>query len=93
MAATNSNAHSSNTAKTVNVKFAKVANAANCPGKLEGSKYDSNTFYAKKGQKLTVKLSEGNVEPYLFNSKLSDSVNLGQYSPELDSNGAYTLPY
>ena len=95
MAASNnasSNA-SSNAAKTVSVKFAKGASSANYSGKIKGNKYDSYNFYAKKGQKLNVTLSGGNVEPYLFNKKLSESVNVGQYSPEVDSNGAYTLPY
>ena len=49
-------------------------------------------FYAKKGQKLKVKLTGGNVETYLWGNQLKDSINLGEYSPELDDNGIYILP-
>jgi hypothetical protein len=80
-------------AKTVNVQFKKGASSANYYGKLKGSKYDSYTFYAKKNQKLSVKTTGGNVDSYLFNKNLSDSVNVGEYSSELDNQGYYTLPY
>nr|WP_261871027.1 PPC domain-containing protein [Psychrobacter sp. JCM 18901] len=71
----------------------KGANSANYYGKLKGVKYDSYTFYAKKNQKLSVKTTGGNVDSYLFNKNLSDSVNVGEYSSELDNQGYYTLPY
>ena len=82
----------SNTGKSVNVKFAKGASSANYSGQIKGTKYDTYTFTAKKGQKLKVKATGGNVDTYLFGKTIADSVNVGQYSPELDSNGAYTLP-
>ena len=82
----------SNTGKTVTVKFAKGASAANYSGQIKGTKYDTYTFTAKKGQKLKVKATGGNVDTYLFGAHIADSVNVGQYSPALDNNGAYTLP-
>ena len=30
--------------------------------------------------------------PYLWGNQLKDSINLGEYSPELDNNGIYILP-
>lgn len=81
-----------NIRKTIVVKFAKKAYSANYYGKIDGYKYDSYKFYAKKGQKLKVKLTGGNVEAYLWSNQLKDSINLGEYSPELDNNGLYILP-
>ena len=78
--------------KTVVVKFAKKADSANYYGRLDAYKYDSYKFYAKKGQKLKVKLTGGNVETYLWGNQLKDSINLGEYSPKLDDNGIYILP-
>ena len=78
--------------KTVVVKFAKKAYSANYYGRIDGYKYDSYKFYAKKGQKLKVTLTGGNVETYLWGNQLKDSINLGEYSPELDDNGVYILP-
>ena len=43
--------------KTIVVKFAKKAHSANYYGRIDGYKYDSYKFYAKKGQKLKVKLT------------------------------------
>ena len=80
-------------AKNVDVQFKKGANSANYYGKLKGVKYDSYTFYAKKNQKLSVKTTGGNVDTYLFNKNLSDSVNVGEYSSALDDQGYYMLPY
>jgi hypothetical protein len=39
-----------------------------------------------------VTLTGGNVETYLWGNQLKDSINLGEYSPELDNNGIYILP-
>ena len=78
--------------KIVVVNFAKKAYSANYYGRIDGYKYDSYKFYAKKGQKLKVKLTGGNVETYLWGNQLKDSINLGEYSPELDDNGVYILP-
>lgn len=80
-------------AKTVNVQFKRGTSSAHYTGKVTGYKYHEYKFRARKGQKLTIKLTGGNVDPYLFHSKLSDSVNVGANSPELDSSGAYVLPY
>ena len=38
--------------KTIVVKFAKKAHPANYYGRIDGYKYDSYKFYAKKGQKV-----------------------------------------
>lgn len=93
IAATTNASTQSATGKTVNVKFAKGASSANYFGKIKGTKYDTYKFIAKKGQKLKVKTSGGNVDTYLFHKSLADSVNVSKYSPEVDKNGAYTLPY
>lgn len=45
--------------KAVVVKFAKKAYSANYYGRIDGYKYDSYKFYAKKGQKLKVRLTGG----------------------------------
>lgn len=79
--------------KTVEVKFAKGSYSAHYYGRIDGNKYDSYNFYAKKGQKLKVELAGGNVEAYLLGDQLKDSINVGgDYSPELDDNGVYVLP-
>ena len=78
---------------TVDVQFKKGASSANYYGKLKGYKYDSYIFYAKKNQKLSVKITGGEVDSYLFHKNLADSVNVGEYAPEADDQGYYTLPY
>lgn len=76
----------------VNVAFERGKYSANYYGRLDIDKYDSYNFIAKKGQKIKIKVA-GGVEPYLFNRNLPDSIDLGEYSPELDRYGRYTLPY
>ena len=61
--------------KTVVVKFAKKAYSASYYGRIDGYKYDSYKFYAKKGQKLKLRLTGGNVETYLWGNQLKDSIN------------------
>lgn len=79
-------------AKAVAVKFKAGASGATYHGKIKGYGYDQYSFYAKKGQRLKV-VTTGNVDSYLFNNRLADSVNLGEYSSDLDSHGDYILPY
>ena len=79
-------------AKAVAVKFKAGASGATYNGKIKGYGYDQYSFYAKKGQALKV-VTTGNVDSYLFHNRLADSVNLGEYSSDLDSNGDYILPY
>ncbi len=79
-------------AKSVAVKFKAGASGATYHGKIKGYGYDQYSFYAKKGQRLKV-VTTGNVDSYLFNNRLADSVNLGEYSSDLDSHGDYILPY
>ena len=68
--------------KNVNVEFRKGHSSAQYSGEIKGYDYDTYTFYAKKGQKVHVSISnEG-----------ADSVDLSRYSPELDSHGQYSLP-
>ena len=81
-----------NNNQTTNVQFKKGASGATYSGKVTGYHYHDYTFYAKKGQRLHPHLV-GNVTPYLFSPKLSDSINLDRYSPDLDRNGDYILPY
>ncbi|MGL5252008.1 MAG: PPC domain-containing protein [Moraxella sp.] len=78
--------------KAVAVKFKAGASGATYNGKIKGYGYDQYSFYAKKGQALKV-VTTGNVDSYLFHNRLADSVNLGEYSSDLDSNGDYILPY
>ena len=86
-------ASSDSVVKTVDVQFKKGASSANYYGKLKGYKYDSYIFYAKKNQKLSVKITGGEVDSYLFHKNLADSVNVGEYASEADDQGYYTLPY
>ncbi|MGP4120627.1 PPC domain-containing protein [Psychrobacter aquimaris] len=86
-------ASSDSVVTTVDVQFKKGASSANYYGKLKGYKYDSYIFYAKKNQKLSVKITGGEVDSYLFHKNLADSVNVGEYAPEADDQGYYTLPY
>lgn len=79
-------------AKAVAVKFKAGASGATYHGKIKGYGYDQYSFYAKKGQRLKA-ITTGNVDSYLFNNRLADSVNLGEYSSHLDSHGDYILPY
>lgn len=79
-------------AKAVAVKFKAGASGATYHGKIKGYGYDQYSFYAKKGQRLKA-VTTGNVDSYLFNNRLADSVNLGEYSSDLDSHGDYILPY
>ena len=78
--------------KAVAVKFKAGASGATYNGKIKGYGYDQYSFYAKKGQALKV-VTTGNLDSYLFHSRLADSVHLGAYSSDLDSNGDYILPY
>ncbi len=79
-------------AKAVAVKFKAGASGATYHGKIKGYGYDQYSFYAKKGQRLKA-VTTGNVDSYLFNNRLADSVNLGEYSSDLDSHSDYILPY
>ena len=79
-------------AKAVAVKFKAGASGATYHGKIKGYGYDQYSFYAKKGQRLKA-VTTGNVDSYLFNNRLANSVNLGEYSSDLDSHGDYILPY
>ena len=79
-------------AKAVAVKFKAGASGATYHGKIKGYGYDQYSFYAKKGQRLKA-VTTGNVDSNLFNNRLADSVNLGEYSSDLDSHGDYILPY
>ncbi|OLF34673.1 hypothetical protein [Psychrobacter sp. Rd 27.2] len=77
-ASASASASSDAVAKAVDVQFKKGASSANYYGKLKGNKYDSYTFYAKKNQKLSVKIAGGNVDTYLFHKNLANSVNVGE---------------
>lgn len=79
-------------AKAVAVKFKAGTSGATYHGRIKGYGYDQYSFYAKKGQRLKA-VTTGNVDSYLFNNRLADSVNLGEYSSDLDSHGDYILPY
>lgn len=77
-------------AKTVPVKFKSGASGATYSGKIKGYNTDSYTFFAKKGQVLTPKVT-GNVIVYLNQKSLANGIDLTDYSGDL-TNGSYTLP-
>lgn len=91
--ASSSYAMACNETKPIEVRFAKGTTSSSYTGQIIGYQYYSYHFIANKGQKLKVKIDGGNVDAYLFHDKLKDSVYMGQYSPELDAQGNYTLPY
>ncbi|HAL6685132.1 TPA: inhibitor of g-type lysozyme, partial [Escherichia coli] len=76
----------------VNVEFSKGHSSAQYSGEIKGYDYDTYTFYAKKGQKVHVSISNEGADTYLFGPGIDDSVDLSRYSPELDSHGQYSLP-
>ncbi|CAM6599076.1 PPC domain-containing protein [Escherichia coli] len=78
--------------KNVNVEFRKGHSSAQYSGEIKGYDYDTYTFYAKKGQKVHVIISNEGADTYLFGPGIDDSVDLSRYSPELDSHGQYSLP-
>lgn len=78
--------------KNVNVEFSKGHSSAQYSGEIKGYDYDTYTFYAKKGQKVHVSISNEGADTYLFGPGINDSVDLSRYSPELDSHGQYSLP-
>lgn len=71
--------------KNVNVEFRKGHSSAQYSGEIKGYDYDTYTFYAKKGQKVHVSISNEGADTYLFGPGIDDSVDLSRYSPELDS--------
>lgn len=77
--------------KNVNVEFRKGHSSAQYSGEIKGYDYDTYTFYAKKGQKVHVSISNEGADTYLFGPGIDDSVDLSRYSPELDSHGQYSL--
>ena len=72
--------------------FSKGHSSAQYSGEIKGYDYDTYTFYAKKGQKVHVSISNEGADTYLFGPGIDDSVDLSRYSPELDSHGQYSLP-
>ncbi len=72
--------------------FRKGHSSAQYSGEIKGYDYDTYTFYAKKGQKVHVSISNEGADTYLFGPGIDDSVDLSRYSPELDSHGQYSLP-
>lgn len=73
-------------------EFRKGHSSAQYSGEIKGYDYDTYTFYAKKGQKVHVSISNEGADTYLFGPGIDDSVDLSRYSPELDSHGQYSLP-
>lgn len=78
--------------KNVDVEFQKGHSSAQYSGEIKGYDYDTYDFYAKKGQKVHVNISNESADIALFGPGISDSVDLSRYSPDLDDNGRYTLP-
>lgn len=51
--------------KNVNVEFRKGHSSAQYSGEIKGYDYDTYTFYAKKGQKVHVSISNEGADTYL----------------------------
>lgn len=66
--------------KNVNVEFRKGHSSAQYSGEIKGYDYDTYTFYAKKGQKVHVSISNEGADTYLFGPGIDDSVDLSRYS-------------
>lgn len=66
--------------KNVNVEFSKGHSSAQYSGEIKGYDYDTYTFYAKKGQKVHVSISNEGADTYLFGPGIDDSVDLSRYS-------------
>lgn len=80
--------------KLVNVQFKKGSYSASYKGQVKGYNYNEYQFRAKAGQKLKVSLTgAGNLDALLVNNKLSDNIDLGTGSPDLNADGSYKLPY
>ncbi|EFK4121577.1 g-type lysoyme inhibitor PliG, partial [Escherichia coli] len=62
--------------KNVNVEFRKGHSSAQYSGEIKGYDYDTYTFYAKKGQKVHVSISNEGADTYLFGPGIDDSVDL-----------------
>lgn len=62
--------------KNVNVEFRKGHSSAQYSGEIKGYDYDTYTFYAKKGQKVHVSISNEGADTYLFGRGIDDSVDL-----------------
>lgn len=52
--------------KNVNVEFRKGHSSAQYSGEIKGYDYDTYTFYAKKGQKVHVSISNEGADTYLL---------------------------
>ena len=59
--------------KNVNVEFRKGHSSAQYSGEIKGYDYDTYTFYAKKGQKVHVSISNEGADTYLFGPGIDDS--------------------
>lgn len=57
--------------KNVNVEFRKGHSSAQYSGEIKGYDYDTYTFYAKKGQKVHVSISNEGADTYLFSGQES----------------------
>ncbi|MFC6591129.1 hypothetical protein ACFP81_03185 [Deinococcus lacus] len=75
------------------VRFATGTTSGSYSGTVKSYDYDTYTFFARKGQQLHVNLSASDLQTALFNKQLPDSVSLDPYSPSLNKDGHYVLPY
>lgn len=72
--------------KNVNVEFRKGHSSAQYSGEIKGYDYDTYTFYAKKGQKVHVSISNEGADTYLFGPGIDDSVDY----PDIPQNSIVT---
>ena len=62
--------------KNVNVEFRKGHSSAQYSGEIKGYDYDTYTFYAKKGQKVHVSISNEGADTYLLSDREEWGVNV-----------------
>ncbi|ACY84824.1 PPC domain-containing protein [Edwardsiella piscicida] len=78
--------------RQIDVVFPKGHDSARYSGTIKGYDYDAYFFRANKDQRLRLTLPKETVAAVLFGPGIDDAVDLGKYSPALDSQGRYTLP-
>ena len=72
--------------KNVNVEFRKGHSSAQYSGEIKGYDYDTYTFYAKKGQKVHVSISNEGADTYLF----GPGIDIQLIYPDIPQNSIVT---
>lgn len=78
--------------RQIDVLFPKGHDSARYSGTIKGYDYDTYSFRAAKDQHLRLTLPKETVDAVLFGPGIDDTIDLGQYSSALDSQGAILCP-